>query len=123
MNLLDMQRIDKTIALLRFDHLAIAEITLAIIDPEIKARNLAVESVASCFDGDVLEAAGNAILEGLENFSPSGRRKLLTRMITKAKELEETAIASALREPTLGDSDSSSPESSESTQQVSHSAN
>jgi hypothetical protein len=117
-NLLDLRNIDETLGRLRFDHLLIADIVIALCSQECRARDLHIDVLAAALDGEVLSKASDAILEGLGNFfRRSHTGKLLSSLIEKMRTLEAAAIHQAISEIETtsgpsGDSATASPESS-----------
>lgn len=59
-------------------------------------RKMSDEDFGRAFDGDVLEAAANALLEEVLHFFPSSRRKILRATVDKSMELAEQMQTKAL---------------------------
>ncbi len=111
-NILDVAQIDQTIGRMRLDNLLIGDIVLCLCSPECTARGISMDNFQDSLDGEALDSASNALLEGLASFFRRGQKgKLLTEMISKLKQLELTATNQALADieretsGTPGDSD------------------
>ena len=96
-NLLDVAQIDQTIGRMRLDNLLVGDIVLCLCVSECTARGISIDSFQDALDGEALDGASSALLEGLANFFRRGQKgKLLTEMISKLKKMEETATNQAL---------------------------
>jgi hypothetical protein len=102
-NILDVASIDQTIGRLRLDNLLVGDIVLCLCAQECRTRGLSLDDLRASLDGEALDQASNALLEGLAAFFRRGQKgQLLTEMIQKMKALEETATQQALKDITGG---------------------
>ena len=96
-NILDVAQIDQTIGRMRLDNLLVGDIVLCLCSAECTARGISLDNFQNSLDGEALDCASSALLEGLANFFRRGQKgKLLTEMISKLKQMEQTATNQAL---------------------------
>ncbi len=96
-NILDVAQIDQTIGRMRLDNLLVGDIVLCLCSTECTARGISIDNFQDSLDGEALDCASSALLEGLANFFRRGQKgKLLTEMISKLKKMELTATNQAL---------------------------
>ena len=96
-NILDVAQIDQTIGRMRLDNLLVGDIVICLCSAECTARGISLDSFQDALDGEALDCASSALLEGLANFFRRGQKgKLLTEMISKLKQMELTATNQAL---------------------------
>ena len=96
-NILDVAQIDQTIGRMRLDNLLVGDIVICLCSAECTARGISLDSFQDSLDGEALDCASSALLEGLANFFRRGQKgKLLTEMISKLKQMELTATNQAL---------------------------
>ena len=96
-NILDVAQIDQTIGRMRLDNLLVGDIVLCLCSAECTARGISLDNFQDSLDGEALDCASSALLEGLANFFRRGQKgKLLTEMISKLKQMELTATNQAL---------------------------
>ncbi len=96
-NILDVAQIDQTIGRMRLDNLLVGDIVLCLCSAECTARGISLDNFQDSLDGEALDCASSALLEGLANFFRRGQKgKLLTEMISKLKQMEQTATNQAL---------------------------
>ena len=96
-NILDVAQIDQTIGRMRLDNLLVGDIVLCLCSAECTARGISLDNFQDSLDGESLDCASSALLEGLANFFRRGQKgKLLTEMISKLKQMELTATNQAL---------------------------
>lgn len=67
------------------DDLRFVDVLIALIRPQVEAQGRSVESVLEVMDAETLEAAVQAIMEGLFDFFPEPRKGLLMKAWGKAK--------------------------------------
>lgn len=89
-----------TIAGLFSDYVKLAEVVAAVIAPDLKAAGKSVDDFLSVIDGPVMEAATEALLREIANFSREPQKTLLLRAIDKvieaSKKTDAVAAAEAL---------------------------
>lgn len=96
-NILDVAQIDHTIGRMRLDNLLVGDIVLCLCSAECTARGISLDNFQDSLDGEALDCASSALLEGLASFFRRGQKgKLLTEMISKLKQMELTATNQAL---------------------------
>jgi hypothetical protein len=96
-NLLDVAQIDQTIGRMRLDNLLVGDIVLCLCSAECTVRGISLDSFQDALDGEALDSASSALLEGLAHFFRRGQKgRLLTEMISKLKQMELTATNQAL---------------------------
>ncbi len=115
------------------DPVLLCDILFALVQPEAQAKNVSDEDFGRALGGDALDQATTALLEGLADFFPSGKRAVFRKALAKLKQLEALALETTskrlesdeleqrMREqlgvptigPTLGNSSFSWPASSE----------
>ena len=92
-NILDVAQIGR----MRLDNLLVGDIVLCLCSAECTARGISLDNFQDSLDGEALDCASSALLEGLANFFRRGQKgKLLTEMISKLKQMEQTATNQAL---------------------------
>ncbi len=96
-NILDVAQIDQTIGRMRLDNLLVGDTVLCLCSAECTARGISLDNFQDSLDGEALDCASSALLEGLASFFRRGQKgKLLTEMISKLKQMELTATNQAL---------------------------
>lgn len=75
-----------TISGLFSDYVKLAEVFAAVIAPDLKAAGKSVDDFLSLIDGPVMEAATEALLREIANFSREPQKTLLLRAIDKVLE-------------------------------------
>jgi hypothetical protein len=117
------------------DFLLLGEVLFAVCKPQADKDSVDQEAFESGLSGDCLTEARNALVEALLDFLPEDQRRLLSKAVTHQKMIETRGLAAIekrlddpnlvdrivedlerkLAVPTLNDSSSVSPASSEST--------
>ncbi|MBB3205063.1 hypothetical protein FHS27_000830 [Rhodopirellula rubra] len=117
------------------DPLLLGDVLFAICKPQADQQDVDDESFAEGLAGDSIDEACKALVDGLVAYFPESRRRLLRKAADKQKMIETRGLAAIekrlddpnlvdrivedlerkLAVPTLSDSSSDSPESSEST--------
>ena len=96
-NILDVAQIDQTIGRMRLDNLLVGDIVLCLCSVECTARGISLDNFQDSLDGEALDCASSALLEGRAGFFRRGQKgRLLTEMISKLKQMEQTATNQAL---------------------------
>lgn len=75
--------------------LVLVETFYAICSPQAGARNLTYEQFADILTGDSLESAATALVQGVIDFFPRGRREVLRRLWEKTMKAETAAVTLA----------------------------
>ena len=78
----------KLIAEICADPVLLCDIAYAICKPEADKRGLDSSGFGSLLSGDVIEAAGNALMQELIDFFPQPKRQLLEKAFRKMQEIE-----------------------------------
>lgn len=60
----------------------------ALLKPQIDEKGISPEDFAEAFDGDVVQAATEALMEEICLFTPPAKRAMLRKILDKGKELE-----------------------------------
>ena len=77
------------------DPIMLCDLLYAICRPEADERKLSDEDFGRGLAGDAIDAATTALMEGLIDFFPKGRRELHRKALAKFRTLEEKAIRNA----------------------------
>ena len=77
------------------DPILLCDLLYAICKPEADARNIKDEDFGRGLAGDAIDAATTALMEGLIDFFPKGRRELHRKALAKFRMLEQKAIKNA----------------------------
>ena len=77
------------------DPILLCDLLYAICKPEADERKLSDEDFGRGLAGDAIDAATTALMEGLSDFFPTGRRALHRKALAKFRTLEEKAIRNA----------------------------
>lgn len=77
------------------DPVRIVDVVYALCKPQADERGVKDEAFGEAMAGDAIDAAVEALLEELVNFSPSRRRPLLVKVLEKTSRLEAAALAKA----------------------------
>ena len=77
------------------DPILLCDLLYAICKPEADERKLSDEDFGRGLAGDAIDAATTALMEGLIDFFPKGRRELHRKALAKFRTLEARAIRSA----------------------------
>jgi hypothetical protein len=80
------------------DPVLLVDTLYVICRDQCKERQISDADFGGLFEGDVLEAAANALLEAVLNFFPTSRQKILRATLTKSNELAEQMQAKALEQ-------------------------
>lgn len=80
-----------TLERLAEDSILLFEVIFAVCENQVRAAGMNEESFAELFNGDAIEAATNALVEEIINFSRPAKRKVLTRLWTIGKNFSEKA--------------------------------
>ena len=83
------------------DPFALVNVLYALCRKQAEKENISDEDFAEIFDADVIEAATNALIEEIINFSPAAKRKALTKFYQTAQRI--AAAKEAELEKTLND--------------------
>ena len=77
------------------DPILLCDLLYAICKPEADERKLSDEDFGRGLAGDAIDAATTALMEGLIDFFPKGRRALHRKALAKFRTLEAKAIRNA----------------------------
>ena len=77
------------------DPILLCDLLYAICKPEADARNIKDEDFGRGLAGDAIDDATTALMEGLIDFFPKGRRELHRKALAKFRTLEQKAIKNA----------------------------
>jgi len=77
------------------DPILLCDLLYAICRPEADAREIKDEDFGRGLAGDAIDAATTALMEGLIDFFPKGRRELHRKALAKFRTLEQKAIQNA----------------------------
>jgi hypothetical protein len=110
------------------DAIIFGSVLFAMVEPQAKSANVEEESFLESLNADTIEAAGDALLVAVQDFSPSRTRPLIAALRNKGQELAmlsnagmaqavskiEAMTATEILKPISTSDVSASPESSES---------
>jgi hypothetical protein len=77
------------------DPVLLVDTLYVLCQQQAEARKMSDEDFGRIFEGDVLEAAANALLEAVLDFFPSSRRTILRATVDKSNELASQAMTKA----------------------------
>ena len=77
------------------DPILLCDLLYAICKPEADARDIKDEDFGRGLAGDAIDDATTALMEGLIDFFPKGRRELHRKALAKFRTLEQKAIKNA----------------------------
>ena len=77
------------------DPVLLCDVLFAVIRPEAEAKQVSDGDFGRALAGDVIDAATNALLEGLVGFFPSPKRRVLTKALEKLNAWQREALAAA----------------------------
>lgn len=77
------------------DTILLCDLLYAICRPEADARKIGDEDFGRGLAGDAIDDAATALMEGLVDFFPKGRRDLHRKALAKFRTLEQKAIRNA----------------------------
>ena len=72
------------------DPVLLVNVLYVVCEPQCTKLGVSDEDFGASLGGDSIETAVNALLDGLIDFFPSGRRRLLATALAKTRELQET---------------------------------
>lgn len=87
------------------DPVLLVDTLYAVLKPQADKLALDTEQFAAAFDGETIETAGAALLQGIVEFYPLARRRLLDKILTKAREQEKAAQRQIEQMETSGELD------------------
>jgi len=74
------------------DPVLLCDVLYVVCRPEAEARSVADEDFGRAMAGDAIEHATTALLEDLVDFFPRGRRRVLSKALTKLQAVEARAV-------------------------------
>jgi hypothetical protein len=77
------------------DPILLVDVIYVLLKPQLDALNLSDEQFGQAMGGDSIDAATAAFLEGLCDFFPSGKRRILAKMLAKMNSLLDRRLAKA----------------------------
>lgn len=93
-NLLDAVE-GKLLERLISDPILLCDCLFAICKPEADDKGVSDEDFGRAMAGDAIDNATTALLEGLVDFFPKGKREVLAKALAKLKAFETTALEAA----------------------------
>lgn len=94
------------------DVVLLVDTLYAVVEPQATTRGINAESFACSLSGDVIEYATMALMEGIIDFFPQGRREILRQIWEKVRALDKQAVSEAaelVSQLTFGKSSTSMP--------------
>lgn len=79
------------------DPVLLCDVLYAVVKPEADAHSLSDIDFGRCLAGDVIEHATRALLEGLVDFFPNPRRRLLAKALETLAAWQDQAVTQAER--------------------------
>jgi len=83
---------------LQEDPMVLVDTLYVVCKEQADARGVSDEAFGCGFDGNAIEAATEALIEGLINFFPPRRREILRKVLLKMTEAEEAAMEEVEKE-------------------------
>lgn len=86
------------------DPFALVNVLFALCATQAKEADISGEDFAELFDADAIEAAANALIEEIINFSPAAKRKALTKIYQTTQRIaarEEAELEKMLNDENL----------------------
>ena len=82
----------QSLVMLYQDPMTLVDVMYAVCKPQADLANITDEQFGELFDGDSLESATEALVQGILDFFPPRRRLLLEKAVVKLKEVETLAM-------------------------------
>jgi hypothetical protein len=117
-DLIDAGEIARTFQILRSNFIAVGEVLYALLIAQINEKGLTKEQFLDGLRGESLEAGGVAVEEELISFFPPRLRGVVSSLAARMRELAAEVTARAEAALTSGESSTSVPASSASTQEI-----
>lgn len=98
------------------DVVLLVDVLFAVVSPQAESRGISEEGFAHLLLGDTIEAATNALMEGIIDFFPQSRRILLRQLWDKLKQYDKQTMSKAsqaISELTFGDLSTNLPDMQE----------
>jgi hypothetical protein len=74
------------------DPIKLAGVVWALVKPDALTRGVSAETFLESLSGEVLERAGELLIDGILDFFPPRRREVLRRILEAARALNETKL-------------------------------
>lgn len=80
------------------DPITLVSVLWAIVEPQANSAHISPETFGESLTGDAIDEAASALIEGIADFFPSSRAKILRKIKAKADQMIDEATAKILTE-------------------------